>query len=62
MRWTAKALLLSLLSEIVYPEPQPVHIVVLLLTALSSVERHIRGGKCKEFNPDLPVCTLLCHP
>ena len=26
---------------------------------MSSVERHIRGGKCKEFNPDLPVCTLL---
>ena len=26
---------------------------------MSSVERHIRGGKCKEFNPDLPACTLL---
>ena len=26
---------------------------------MSSLERHIRGGKCKEFNPDLPVCTLL---
>ena len=26
---------------------------------MSSVERHIRGGKCTEYNPDLPVCTLL---
>lgn len=26
---------------------------------MSSVERHIRGGRRKEFNPDLPVCTLM---
>ena len=26
---------------------------------MSSEERQNRGGKCKEFNPDLPVCTLI---
>lgn len=40
----------------IYPVQQPAHIVV---KHSSAVERHIRGGKCVEFHPDLPVCTLL---